>query len=294
MAEAVAEVLARFAPRGVVIESRAIEEKMNDEDSPQGESFGMARGPLKVYGYLPGNAQLEERRQGLEEALWHLGQIRPLPTPEFRIIEEQNWMEAWKEHYQPIEVGRGLIVLPPWAEKPKGERTAIQIDPGMAFGTGTHPSTQLCLELLEDHLRPGEAMLDIGCGSGILGIGAAKLGASPVLGVDIDAKAIENAKENIVLNRVEMEVGVGSIAEVTRGKFGFREAAVVVTNLLAKKLVELLEGGLAELVSPGGELILSGMLEEGEDEVRAALVGERLVVRERQQMGEWVALVASR
>ena len=142
MAEAVAEVLARYIPDGVVIESTSVAAEPDDEG-------GHAVGPLRVCGYLPMDANLEETRRRIEEGLWYLGRIRPLPTPVFKPFEEINWVEAWKEHYHPIPVGERLIIVPAWLETPPGGRTPIRIDPGMAFGTGEHPTTRLCLELLE-------------------------------------------------------------------------------------------------------------------------------------------------
>src|SRR5512135_3075672 len=141
LAEAVADVLARFAPNGVMTEQGV--KFLHDEDE------GTASGPITVRAYLPVDDGLEERRHKLEEALYYLGRIEPLPTAEFRPIADQNWMEAWKEHYRPIPIGKRLLILPAWLESPEPTRIAIKIDPGMAFGTGTHPTTQLCLELME-------------------------------------------------------------------------------------------------------------------------------------------------
>ena len=142
LAEAVAEVLARFAPNGVVIETTAV--SANPDDSE-----GHAVGPLRVLAYLPMDEQVEETRRRLEEALWYLGRIRPLPPTQFKSIQETNWAEAWKQHYRPIAIGKRLMIVPAWLDPPLLGRTAIRIDPGMAFGTGTHPTTQLCLEIID-------------------------------------------------------------------------------------------------------------------------------------------------
>ena len=142
LAEAVAEVLARFAPNGVVIESTAIEDQPNSE--------GVPIGPLRVCAYIQGDEKIKDTRQRIEEALWYLGRIQPIPTPKFKTIEETNWNAAWKTHYKPIPIGKNLIIVPPWLESPDADRIPIRIDPGMAFGTGTHPTTQLCLEMLCD------------------------------------------------------------------------------------------------------------------------------------------------
>jgi len=294
LAEAVAEVLARFIPSGIVIESTQIDDHY--DDSPEGGSFGSPAGPLRVYGYLPRDSQLEETRQRLEEALWHLGQIEPLPTPQYQIIAQRDWMAAWKQHYHPIPVGQRLLITPAWLEPEEAGRIPIRIDPGMAFGTGTHPTTQLCLELLEQRVRPGEALIDVGCGSGILSIAAVKLGARPILGVDVDEAAIANAEKNAQANQVrgEIEFGIGSVKEIIARQFSLQVAPVVLANILTPVLGRLLDDGLAELVTPDGELILSGILVENEAEMLAALRGHQLEVVARRQRKDWVALVTRR
>jgi len=292
MAEAVAEVLARYIPAGVVIESTAVYAGPEDEN-------GQAVGPLRVCGYLPVDDQLEETRRKIEEGLWYLGRISPLPAPVFRPFEEINWVEAWKEHYHPIPVGEGLMIVPAWLEPETGGRMPIRIDPGMAFGTGTHPTTQLCLALTEAFFQQAGGsprVLDIGCGSGILAVAALKLGAVHALGVDIDPLAMEASQQNAALNGVTdgLELGVGSVAEVRRGQFRLQQGELVYANILAPVLVRLLDEGLGELVSPGGWLVLSGILAEQSPEVEAALRQHNLALLERRQVGDWVALAARR
>ena len=284
MAEAVAEVMSRYIPNGIVIESTQIIEN----SSKPAQAVGL----MRVYGYVPVDASLEETRRQLEEAIWHLSRIQPLPSPDFRLIKETNWMEAWKKHYRPIPVGERLMILPPWIENPDTARIPIRIDPGMAFGTGTHPTTQLSLILLEEFIKPGEAVLDIGCGSGILSIAAHKLGAGGVYGVDIDPSAVENAQKNASENGIEAGVAfeVGSTSEILKDVFPIRQAPLVVANLLAHILLELLEQRLEDLVSPNGLLLLSGILEENEPEMMAALEGRNLTVKKRIQMDDWAAL----
>ncbi len=131
-------------PNGVVIEATHI--------VPDPNGAGRAEGPLRVAAYLPMDAQLEAVRQRLEEALWYLGRIQPLPEAEYKPVQQADWAEAWKQHYHPIAIGRRLMIVPAWLENPDPARLPIRIDPGMAFGTGTHPTTQLCLEIIEDFL----------------------------------------------------------------------------------------------------------------------------------------------
>ncbi len=306
LAEAIAEVLARYVSNGVVIELTAVTANADDSE-------GHPVGPLRVCGYLPVDSQVEETRQRIEEALWYLGRIRPLPAAQYRTLQEQDWAEAWKEHYKPIAIGRRLMVVPAWLETPDPGRIAIRMDPGMAFGTGTHPTTQLCLEMIETYLdvagryqemdeasQPdggsAPSMIDVGCGSGILAVAALKLGASRALGVDIDPESITASLENGLLNEVSerLEVGLGSVAEVRAGNFGLRQAPLVVANILAPVIIRLLDDGLGELAVPGGILVLSGILAEQGGAVVEALERHALPVVEQRQSGDWVALAAQR
>lgn len=289
LAESVAEVLARYMPDGVVIESTAV--TANPDDSE-----GHAVGPLRVFGYLPVDDQLEAQRSRIEEALWYLGRIRPLPAPVYRPIQNTNWAEAWKQHYRPITIGRRLVIVPAWLENPAPERIPVRIDPGMAFGTGTHPTTQLCLELLETAANGAPAgweTIDVGCGTAILAIAAIKLGASRALGVDIDQEAVQASVENAETNGVlpQIELAQGSLAEILAGKFALRRAQVVFANILAPVLVRLLDEGLGETILPGGALILSGILDVQATSVLEAAQRNRLELLEQRQIGDWVALM---
>lgn len=283
-AEAVSEVLTRYVSNGVVVESGV---DFHDEDDP-----GHASGPVRVYGYLLADENLELNRQRLEEALWHLGQILPLPEPVFRPIQDEDWMTSWKKHYHPIPIGKRLLVLPAWIEQSDPERVAVRIDPSMAFGTGTHPSTQLCLEFIETYTQPGKPVIDVGCGSGILAIAALKLGANNALGVDIDPASILATRENAAANQVgeTLECGLGSIPEILQGSFAIHNAPLVLANILANVLISLLEDGLGRLVSPGGTLVMAGILSEQTQRVKSAAEKQGLTFLESRESGDWVAL----
>ncbi len=291
LAEAVADVLARFAYSGVMMEQGV--KYMDDEDA------GTPTGPITVRAYLEMNDQIEETRHKLEESLYYLGRIQPLPAATYKQIADQNWMEAWKQHYHPILIGERLVILPAWMDSPDPNRVAIKIDPGMAFGTGTHPSTQLCLAFMEEIFsqsqiqnRKSPIVMDVGCGSGILSIAALKLGAKSALGVDIDAESILNARENANTNHIgeELILGVGSVQEILDGKFAFRKAPLVLANILAPVIIRLFQAGLAELIEDQGEIILSGILQEQAQNVIEAAQAKGLRMHERKQMGDWVAL----
>jgi ribosomal protein L11 methyltransferase len=294
LAESVADVFARFAPSGVTTEQGM---KYNDA-----ADAGTPAGPITVRAYLDVNEQVEDTRQKLEEALFYLGMIRPLPAPAYKQIADQNWMEAWKEHYQPILIGQRLLILPAWMESPDPKRVAIKIDPGMAFGTGTHPTTQLCLAMMEKVFDensvsgPPASVIDVGCGSGILSIAAIKLGTSKVLGVDIDEESVKNSRENADTNEIgdELTLGLGSVQEILDGKFEFTKAPLVVANILAPILIRLFEAGMAKMIEDNGTIVLSGILQEQEQDVIEAGQANGLRMNERMQMGDWVALTMSR
>ncbi len=292
MAEVVAEVLARFAPGGVVIESTTI------QDDPDGE--GHATGPVRVYAYLINDDNLDQKRAELLQALWYLGKIhQPLPSPEFTQIKQNDWTSVWIKNYRPVSIGRRLTVVPAWMEAPKGDRIPIFIDPGMAFGSGTHPSTQLCLEILDDllsnHGNTGDLnVIDIGCGSGILSIAAVRLGAGYALGVDSDKQAVQAARENADVNGVvdRTTFSLGSVAAILDGSFAIQRASIVMANLLAPTILKLFNHGLADLITQDGCIVLSGILGDQISSINEAVDSHGLRMSEKRGLGDWVAVIA--
>jgi ribosomal protein L11 methyltransferase len=272
-AEAVAEVLSDYAYRGVAIEA-----------GPEGWNAG----PVVVRAYLSADDQLRTNKRRVEEALWHLGQIRPISEPTFRPVAEKDWAEAWKERLQVLRVGRHILIRPSWLDcAPAPDDIVIRLDPGMAFGTGLHPTTQMCLAALENLMSPGADVLDLGTGSGILAIAAAKLGAGRVLAIDNDAVAVETAQDNVADNGVPSIVSVqcGSLAQVS-GCYD-----LVVVNILARVIVDMAREGLAAHVCPGGRLVAAGIIDDQEPEVVAVLEGKGLTLVERQRVDDWVCLI---
>jgi ribosomal protein L11 methyltransferase len=254
LAEAIAELFSRFAPGGVTIEGLRI------EDDAFGES---AVEMVIVRAYLPVDNQLELGKRRIEEGLWHLSQIHPLPRPSFRLIEEEDWSQAWKSHYRPIPIGKRLMILPAWSPSPSGDRLHVILNPGMAFGTGTHPTTRLCLIALEDYLHSGERVIDLGCGSGILSIAAARLGAVYVQAWDNDIKAVDAARENVRLNHLTrcITVEAGSLSELLKKCEQIdHKADLLIANITAPVLEDMIMTGLARAVKDGGIVILSGIL----------------------------------
>jgi ribosomal protein L11 methyltransferase len=280
LAEAVADLLARHAPGGVAIEAER-----------EGEEAARPETPVIVRAYLPADEKLVARRSEVEASLWHLGMIRPLPAPVFREVAEQDWAEAWKEHYHPIRIGRRLLILPAWLPSPDDSLLAIALDPGMAFGTGTHPSTQLCLAALEDYLQAGAAVVDLGCGSGILSIAAVRLGARRVRALDTDPLAIRITRENAERNSVagQIDAGAGSLDDLLKSSEPLPD--LLVANILAPVLDEMARQGLSHAVRPGGVVILAGVLAEQAAPLEATCLEHGFDRIEVRQAGEWRALV---
>ena len=274
-AEAVAEVLSRYAPRGVAFDYGA---------DPAIVSL------VTVKAYLAVDEGIAARRRKIEEGLWHLRQIWPIiPEPAFRTIPEQDWTATWKEQIPVLHLGERVVIRPSWRTySPQTDEIVLMIDPGMAFGTGLHPTTQLCVTAVEAFARAGTGMLDLGTGTGILAMIAAQLGADPVLGIDNDPSAVNAARRNAAANQLDdrVELRCGSLADVQEAY------SLVVANILAPVIIAMAESGLAERVLVDGTLVASGILEAQTDEVAAALQRYGLRVTDRWRQGEWVALIA--
>lgn len=283
--EPVAELFSGYGfNHGVVIEEPI-------QQDPDGDNLRVdASRPVMVRTYLAAAdvepAQLDDLRQ----KLWHLGRLRTVGELTVNRRREEDWANAWKEHYQVHRVGRRTVVRPPWqAYEPAAEDVVIELDPGMAFGTGIHPSTKLAMLGLEDELRPDDRVFDVGTGSGILAIAAVQLGARHVDAVDIEPVAVRSASENAARNRVgdRIALAVGSAGPDApfTGTYD-----LVLANIIARILIELAPH-LARAVAPGGRLVLSGIIESREPAVMRAFEGEGLTIVRRMQMEDWVGQV---
>ena len=211
-------------------------------------------------------------------------------TVETSIEDDSQWRDNWKEYFKPKKVGRRIVVKPTWYDyDPDASDLVIELDPGMAFGTGTHETTSLCLRFMEEYVKPGVKVLDVGCGSGILSIAAALLQASEVLGVEIDPVAVDVARENIARNHVEKIARV-QYGDLTEG-IDYR-ADVIVANLMAD-LVMMLSEDVAKHLLPGGRYISSGILTEKRDQVAKAIENCGFLIEEIKEDGMWCAIVAA-
>jgi ribosomal protein L11 methyltransferase len=288
--EAVCEILARVAPGGTSVEPGfdLVEDGLGARIDPNR--------PATIRAYVPARDQAaaDHAVAIVTEALGHLQAfgLRPIGDLRTTEVDEADWAEAWKVHFHVLRLGRRLVIKPSWRRHAReADEVVIDLDPGMAFGTGLHPTTRLCLEALEARAdrAPLGRVLDVGCGSGILSIAAVKLGATRALGVDIDPIAIEatlaNARHNRVGKRVRAREGSVPTDE---GPFD-----TVLANLIAGLLVELADGLAAEII-PGGTFIASGIFIDREPEVRRALEAAGLTITSRRQETDWVALEAIR
>lgn len=287
-AEAIAEVMARYGHQGVSIEQVGIPPDAWDETEVPPPRQLMLRA------YFPDDDRLAAKKRELEAALGHMRLMYPMPRPDYRALDAEDWAEAWKAHYQPLRIGKRLLIRPLWIEAAAAPGDIeIALDPGMAFGTGTHPTTQLCLEALERLIEPAQDVLDLGSGSGILAIAAAKLGARQALALDIDPIAVEataaNARANGVGDRVI--AAQGSLENVLGAA---RRFDLVVVNILARVILQLTEQSLNEVVRPGGAMIFSGIIDTQLDEVEAALRRSGLQVYARRKQGDWMLVEAKR
>jgi ribosomal protein L11 methyltransferase len=294
-AEAAAALLNEFVSGGAAIEETLI--------ADPGEPFDPARTFTVRAFFSP------EDRAGIdraERALWHLAQLRSMGDPHTRELAYEDWAEAWKKHYTVLHVGASLVIKPSWLEyTPETNEIVIELDPGMAFGTGLHPTTRLCMVALEEYAAKeaisratqlgsgvdgppqGARMVDVGTGSGILSITAAKLGFREIVAFDLDPIAVETAAHNVAINHVESIVRVehGSITSVGPARFD-----LVCINILAEVICDLAPA-VAAALRPGGVVIASGILDFKAESVSQALREVGIETMEKKQEEDWITLV---
>lgn len=287
-AELIAAVFYELGVTGVVID---------DPDADPAEDWGAGAVPPgpdhAVTAYFPRNADLASCRRALEAGLKRLALSDGIHSRvAYSDLSEEDWAESWKTFFWPQKVTPAIVVKPTWrAYQPNAGETVIEIDPGMAFGTGTHPTTVLCLRLLENLITPGAAFLDVGTGSGILMIAAAKLGAGKLRGVDNDPVAVAVAEKNLRLNHVApatYRVSRGDLLEGVAGRYD-----LVTANILLPVILELLEG-VDGVLAPNGVLICSGILAQNREPVVARIEEKGLLVEVLLTDQAWLAVAARR
>ncbi|MCL7747272.1 50S ribosomal protein L11 methyltransferase [Halalkalibacter alkaliphilus] len=247
-----------------------------------------------VKAYFPVNSFLAETIDEIKESInGLLAYDIDLGSNKVQIAEvhEEEWATAWKKYYKPVKVSSSITITPTWEEYEASEdETIIELDPGMAFGTGTHPTTVLCIQALDKVIQGGEMVVDVGTGSGVLSIAAAKLGAQRTLALDLDYVAVESAEQNVALNQVDNTVTVkqNNLLEGIEGPFD-----IVVANILAEVIVRFVQDAAAVL-KPNGIYITSGIIKRKKQEVKDALTSGGFVIEEVVEMDDWVAIIAKK
>ncbi|MDP6453105.1 MAG: 50S ribosomal protein L11 methyltransferase [SAR202 cluster bacterium] len=284
-AEPMSEIFHRYGHGGVAIEQEA-GHNPDEGESPPIPDF------VTVKTYLPIDNTTERRRNQIDvgvRLVAHLATISPLRE---QYVEEEDWQNAWKEHFDPLRIGQHLVICPTWREVEITESDIlIHLDPGMAFGTGHHPTTRTCMEILERETRPGDRILDVGCGSGILSVVAVKMGAASALGLEIDPVAARAGEENVRINGIEDKVQIvqGTLPSPLAEAQGFD---IVAANISAK-VVTNLAPHLIDTVAIGGKLIAGGIIEPHVEGVTKALNAVGASVDQAFVDGDWVTLLAS-
>lgn len=248
-----------------------------------------------VKAYLPETSFLPETVEQIKESIGHLAEYEIDTRPNLVTVgevSEEDWATSWKKYYKPVRITDTLVITPTWEEVPdlKDQDIVIELDPGMAFGTGTHPTTVLCLKALEGLIAPGDDVLDVGTGSGVLSIAAAKWGATKVLALDLDEVAVKSAESNIKLNNADdiVKVKQNDLVQSIYGPF-----QVIVANILAEIVVKLIEDAVRLLVLDG-HLVLSGIIQKKQGMVEEALANSHLTIIDVKQEDDWVAIIAQK
>lgn len=280
--EPLSELFRRFSDGAVAVQ---LEGDWDPDNAPSDP------GPptrVTVTTYLRMDATLHSRRAMIDVGLRLISHLHPLGQAQERVVKQQEWETAWKAHFSTLRIGKRIVLKPSWqGYQPRPKDVVVELDPGMAFGTGHHPTTRMGLEELERRVQVGMRVLDVGTGSGILAIAAAKLGAAEVIGVDIDEDAIRAAQENFQRNGVagRAMAFLGSLPHPMVKAGGFDLAVVNITA----QAIAMLAGPMAQALAPGGILIATGVIAEREAEARDALL-RVLSLEQRRQDGEWVLL----
>ncbi len=285
-AEAISELFDQYGQGGAVQERIFL-----DED----EARSHIPPPITVKTYLPLNSFEDQRRHALQQGLSNLARLYPLSDPRFRELQEEDWASAWKTHFRPQRIGQHLVFKLAEHDFSSGEEDiVISLEPGMAFGTGLHPTTRMCLVCLEKYVSVGDRVLDMGTGSGILAIAAARLGAGGVLALDNDATAIPVARRNVSLNGLvdAIEVQEGSLAHLAGTSRPLLDGITI--NILAEVIANMMEQGLTTYLKPGGWFIAGGIIEAAEEMLRAVFEESGMQISARHQEKDWITLCAVR
>ncbi|SOC36340.1 ribosomal protein L11 methyltransferase [Ureibacillus acetophenoni] len=296
--EAVSNVFHESGASGVVIEDST--EVKKERVDQFGEIYDLNPNDYPTAGvvvkaYLPASSFIAETVEEIKLALANLKNFDINIGDEMlqtALVDEEDWATAWKQYYHPVKISERFTIVPTWEDyKPVStDELIIELDPGMAFGTGTHPTTVMCLQALEKVVKSGDSVVDVGTGSGVLAIGAALIGAGKVHALDLDEVAVKSAQENVELNKVNdvVEVFHGNLLDSIN-----EPADVVVGNLLAEIIMSFTDDAFS-IVKPGGKYITSGIIGFKKDEVKQSLENSGFEIEEVLMMEDWVAIIAKR
>lgn len=294
--EAVAELFHEVGATGVVIEDPELVEEYRRSGVwdycgiPEAEDNSV----VTIKAYLTIDGELEDKIGRFEarvEELASCGIDKGKGIITWQEIKEEDWENSWKEYFHATKIGERIVIKPSWEDyTPQEGEVILELDPGMAFGTGTHHTTSMCLRLLEGMVREGQEIFDIGTGSGVLSIAAAKLGAKKILAVDYDALAVRIAKENIAVNHTEDVIAVRQ-GDLFKGIEG--EADLVIANIIADIIIRLLPDAPAHL-KQNGRMIASGIIQDRIDDVVGKVEEVGMIVEHIERSGDWAAMVLKR
>ncbi|WP_202080697.1 50S ribosomal protein L11 methyltransferase [Caldalkalibacillus salinus] len=298
--EPVANILHEAGASGVVIEDPEVLGRDLTQNNDFGELYQLnpedyPKEGVIVKGYLPMNSFLgetvEEIKTELNNLLLHNINLG-LGTVSLAEVYEEDWAHAWKKYYKPSQITDRVTISPSWEDYSplSDDEIVIELDPGMAFGTGTHPTTVLCIQAIEKILQPGDEVIDVGCGSGVLSIAAAKLGAKKGLALDLDDVAVKVTRDNVKVN------GVSDIIEVKQNNLLDhidQQANLVVANILAEVILRFVPDAY-RVVQPGGHFITSGIIAHKQEEVKKAMISQGFNIVETLHINEWVAFIAKK
>ena len=295
--EALSDLLEGMGVSGLVIEDGNDFEKFMDEnrqywDYVDEELSRNMQGRSIVKFYLSADEDGEAELARLTKELEPRGY-----SPAVRNVRDEDWENNWKQYYTPIKVGEKLLIVPEWEEAPEAEgRSILRLNPGLIFGTGTHPTTRMCLERLEAYAPTADAVLDLGCGSGILSIAALCLGAKMAIGCDIDDKAPDIVMENAQLNDISTDIYTVYAGDVLknrslRTKIDAHKYDLVLANIVSDVIIALVNDA-AKWVKPDGKFICSGIIDGREDEVRAAIEAAGFEILDHGHVEDWHSYMA--
>ncbi|MEH7437480.1 50S ribosomal protein L11 methyltransferase [Neobacillus drentensis] len=297
--EPISHILHEAGASGVVIEDPF--ELTKEREDQFGEIYQLnpddyPEEGVIVKAYLPVNSFLGETVDAIKESINNLIIYNidiGLNKVTISEVNEEEWATAWKKYYNPVKISEKFTIVPTWEEYTpvSSDELIIELDPGMAFGTGTHPTTVMCIQAIERTVKPGDRVIDVGTGSGVLSIAAAMLGAEDVRAFDLDEVAVTQARLNIKLNKVHPSVTISQNNLLDNVEED--SADVIVANILAEVILRFTDDA-ARVIKPGGAFITSGIIKQKKDQVKEALVNSGFEILETILMEDWVAIIAKR